>query len=57
LDFGPVEDKMQGIIKVIGVGGGGCNAVRNMYDEKISGVTLAVCNRIMWTLLIHLRKQ
>lgn len=42
--FGPVEDKMQGIIKVIGVGGGGCNAVRNMYDEKISGVTLAVCN-------------
>ena len=44
LDFGPVEDKMQGIIKVIGVGGGGCNAVRNMYDEDISGVTLAVCN-------------
>ncbi len=44
LDFGPVEDKMQGIIKVIGVGGGGCNAVRNMYDEKISGVTYAVCN-------------
>ena len=44
LDFGPVEDKMQGIIKVIGVGGGGCNAVRNMYDQKISGVTLAVCN-------------
>ncbi len=44
LDFGIVEDKMQGIIKVIGVGGGGCNAVRNMYDEDISGVTLAVCN-------------
>ena len=22
IDFGPVEDKMQGIIKVIGVGGG-----------------------------------
>ncbi|MBQ9560844.1 MAG: cell division protein FtsZ [Prevotella sp.] len=44
LDFGLVEDKMQGIIKVIGVGGGGCNAVRNMYDEKISGVTLAACN-------------
>ena len=43
LDF-PIEDKMQGIIKVIGVGGGGCNAVRNMFDEKISGVTLAVCN-------------
>ena len=35
---------MQGIIKVIGVGGGGCNAVRNMFDEEITGVTLAVCN-------------
>lgn len=35
---------MQGIIKVIGVGGGGCNAVRNMYTQQISGVTLAVCN-------------
>jgi cell division protein FtsZ len=33
LDFDIVEDKMQGIIKVIGVGGGGCNAVRNMYNE------------------------
>ena len=44
LDFGPVEDKMQGIIKVIGVGGGGCNAVRNMNNEHISGVTFAVCN-------------
>jgi len=42
--FGPVEDKMQGIIKVIGVGGGGCNAVRNMQDAEISGVSLAVCN-------------
>ena len=44
LDFGPVEDKMQGIIKVIGVGGGGCNAVRNMYNDQIQGVTYAVCN-------------
>ena len=35
---------MQGIIKVIGVGGGGCNAVRNMYNDQISGVTYAVCN-------------
>ena len=40
----PIEDKMQGIIKVIGVGGGGCNAVRNMYLEKVEGVTYAVCN-------------
>ena len=44
IDFGPVEDKMQGIIKVIGVGGGGCNAVRNMYNEGVDGVTYAVCN-------------
>ena len=44
LDFGPVEDKMKGIIKVIGVGGGGCNAVRNMYNEGVDGVTYAVCN-------------
>ena len=44
LDFGPVEDRMQGIIKVIGVGGGGCNAVRNMYNDQIGGVTYAVCN-------------
>ena len=42
--FGPVEDKMQGIIKVIGVGGGGCNAVRNMFNEGVEGVTYAVCN-------------
>ena len=26
------------------VGGGGCNAVRNMYEEEIKGVSLAVCN-------------
>ena len=44
LDFGPVEDKMAGIIKVIGVGGGGCNAVRNMLDQNINGVSLAGCN-------------
>ena len=44
INFGPVEDKMQGIIKVIGVGGGGCNAVRNMYNEGVEGVTYAVCN-------------
>ena len=45
LDFDvPVEDRSQNIIKVIGVGGGGCNAVRNMYDEGIDGVTFAVCN-------------
>ena len=42
--WGPVEDLSKGIIKVIGVGGGGCNAVRNMYKEGVNGVTYAVCN-------------
>ena len=42
--FGEVKDQMQGIIKVVGVGGGGCNAVRNMYNEGVEGVTYAVCN-------------
>ena len=44
MDFGPVTDQMQGIIKVVGVGGGGCNAVRNMHNEGVEGVTYAVCN-------------
>ena len=32
------------IIKVIGVGGGGCNAVNYMYKQKIEGCTFIVCN-------------
>ena len=39
-----IKDQMQGIIKVVGVGGGGCNAVRNMYLDKVGGVTYAVMN-------------
>ena len=42
--FNEVTDKMQGIIKVVGVGGGGCNAVNNMFKEGVEGVTYAVCN-------------
>ena len=38
------KDTSVNIIKVIGVGGGGCNAVRNMYLEGISNVTFAVMN-------------
>lgn len=34
----------QSIIKVIGVGGGGCNAVNYMYRQKIEGCTFIVCN-------------
>ena len=32
------------IIKVIGVGGGGCNAVNYMYNQHIEGCTFIVCN-------------
>ena len=32
------------IIKAIGVGGGGCNAVSHMYREGIEGVSFMVCN-------------
>ena len=42
--FGPVEDTTTDIIKVVGVGGGGCNAVGNMYHEGMKSVTFAVCN-------------
>lgn len=44
LDFGPIEDTSKQIIKVVGVGGGGCNAVKNMYEEGIANVSFAVCN-------------
>ena len=32
------------IIKVIGVGGGGCNAVNHMHIEGIKGVDYVICN-------------
>lgn len=32
------------IIKVMGVGGGGCNAVNYLYSQGISDVTFLVCN-------------
>lgn len=32
------------IIKVIGVGGGGSNAVENMYEKGIHNVSFAICN-------------
>lgn len=32
------------IIKVIGVGGGGSNAVNHMYEQGISGVDFVICN-------------
>lgn len=32
------------IIKVVGVGGGGCNAVNHMWEQGVKGVSFAVCN-------------
>ena len=43
LDFGEPE-KERSIIKVIGVGGGGGNAVNHMYNEGIHDVTFVLCN-------------
>ena len=43
LDFGEPE-KDSSIIKVIGVGGGGGNAVNHMYREGIHDVTFVLCN-------------
>ncbi|MDY6240648.1 MAG: cell division protein FtsZ [Prevotella sp.] len=43
LDFG-VPEKTNSIIKVIGVGGGGGNAVNHMYREGIHDVTFVLCN-------------
>ena len=42
-NFG-LESASTSIIKVIGVGGGGCNAVKNMFEEGIEGVNFIVCN-------------
>lgn len=43
MDFELPKDETS-IIKVIGVGGGGGNAVNHMYSEGIKGVDFVVCN-------------
>lgn len=43
VDFGEPE-KEKSIIKVIGVGGGGGNAVNHMYREGIHDVSFVLCN-------------
>ena len=40
----PIEDKSEKIIKVIGVGGGGGNAVQHMYEEGVKNVSFLVTN-------------
>ncbi|MDY6265838.1 MAG: cell division protein FtsZ [Prevotella sp.] len=44
LDFGTDDEKGNSIIKVIGVGGGGGNAVNHMYREGIHDVSFVLCN-------------
>lgn len=43
MQFEIIKDKPS-IIKVIGVGGGGSNAVNHMYHQGIKGVEFLVCN-------------
>jgi len=44
MEFEMPKDNSSSIIKVIGVGGGGGNAVNHMYNEGIKGVDFVVCN-------------
>jgi cell division protein FtsZ len=44
MEFEMPKDSSSSIIKVIGVGGGGGNAVNHMYNEGIKGVDFVVCN-------------
>lgn len=40
----PEQPQEESIIKVIGVGGGGSNAVNHMFNQGIHGVEFVVCN-------------
>lgn len=40
----PTMTPIQSMIKVIGVGGGGCNAVNYMFRENVEGCSFIVCN-------------
>lgn len=39
-----IDIKEDAIIKVAGIGGGGCNAVNYMYSQGVKDVTFLVCN-------------
>ena len=43
VDFGEVDND-KSIIKVVGVGGGGGNAVNHMFKEGIHKVSFVLCN-------------
>lgn len=44
IGFQGFEKRKPSIIKVVGVGGGGCNAVKHMFEQGLPDVTFAVCN-------------
>lgn len=44
VEFDIPHDKSVNIIKVIGVGGGGSNAVKKMYRQGVYNVSFAICN-------------
>lgn len=44
LGFQGFKRRPPSIIKILGVGNGGCNAVRHMYETGLKDVSLAVCN-------------
>lgn len=44
VSLGTLEEENKPIIKVIGVGGGGGNAVNHMFDKGICDVDFVVCN-------------
>lgn len=44
MGFSYLEPEKSAKIKVIGVGGGGCNAVNNMIDSNLQGVQFIVAN-------------
>ena len=40
----PEQQREEPIIKVVGIGGGGSNAVNHMFNQGIHGVEFVVCN-------------
>ena len=44
IQFNIPKDKTEHLIKVIGVGGGGGNAVKSMFEKGVKNVSFAVCN-------------
>jgi len=62
--FKPVDEAKPNYIKVVGVGGGGGNAVNHMMEEGIQGVDFVLCNTDYQALLkskvkttVHLGKR